>query len=101
MSQQGIYVSPDCITPNRDREPISDLKIWIIEFEVFTVHNATKKGCAVVKARDANSATQILLKEGMYNGTPNRYSITRVAEIIPSPESMLICEQINNVEYEC
>lgn len=98
---QGIYVSPDCITPNRDREPISDLKIWIIEFEVFIEHNITRKGCAVVKASNANSATQILLKEGMYNGAPNRYSITRVAEVIPSPSSMLICEQINNVEYEC
>lgn len=98
---QGIYASPDCITPNRDREPISDLKIWIIEFEVFIVHNATRKGCAVIKAKDANSASQILLKDGSYNGTPNRYSITRIAEIVPSPDSMLLCEQINPVEYDC
>ena len=26
-------------------------------------------------------------------GNPKKYSITRIAEIIPSPEAMLICEQ--------
>lgn len=99
MSQQGIYVSPDCITPNRDRDVFNDLKLWIIEFELFVSGSIVTKGCAVVKANNPNSAVQLLTKEGMYNATSNKYSIIRVAEIIPSPSSMLICEQINDINY--
>ena len=29
---KGIYVSPDCVTPNKYREGFEELKLWIIEF---------------------------------------------------------------------
>ena len=90
------YVSPSEIRPNRDRETKVEVKenakLWILEFEV----KGDKKGCAVVKAANSNSAIRILLSGGMYNGTPSVYQVTRVEEIVESPDVMLICEQIND-----
>lgn len=90
------YVSPSEIRPNRDRESKVEVKenarLWILEFEV----KGGKKGCAVVKATNSNGAIRILLSGGAYNGTPSVYQITKVEEIIESPDSMLICEQIND-----
>lgn len=67
------------------------MKLWILEFEV----NGAK-GCAVVKAANANSASRLLVSSGMYNGTPEAYKIGRIEQIELSPEQMLVCEQINN-----
>ena len=97
---KGIYVSPDCVTPNKYREGFEELKLWIIEFELFVSGSIITKGCAVVKAKNAPEATTILTKDGMYNANPNKYSIIRIAEIIPSPSSMLLCEQINDIVYD-
>ena len=97
---KGIYVSPDCITPNKYREDFEELKLWIIEFELFVSGSIITKGCAVVKAKNASEAITILTKDGMYNATPNKYSVIRVAEIVPSPSSMLLCEQINDIVYD-
>lgn len=97
MSQQGIYVSPCDVIPNKDRVLINNpLKLWIIEFDVMESGYNVTNGCAVVKASNPNEATNILTHDGVYNSNPRRYAITRVAEIIPSPEAMLLCEQINN-----
>lgn len=65
-------------------------KLWILEFDI--TNNG--KGCAVIKANNANNAIRILLAGGQYNGTPSSYKVTRVEEIIESPDEMLICEQI-------
>ena len=67
-----------------------ELKLWIIEFDIPIDNN---KGCAVVKAKDPLQADILLRTEGISNGSPQKYCITRIAEIIPSPEAMLICEQ--------
>lgn len=95
MTQIGIYVAPYNIVPNRDRVANTDCavkeqKLWIIEFNVRNMG----KGCAVVKAYSPKEAERLLKSEGILNGTPSLYDITRIEEIIPSPDSMLIAEQI-------
>ena len=64
-------------------------RLWIIEFDIFK-----NKGCAVVKAENSKKAELLLKAEGNYNGQPNDYKITRIEEILPSPSSMLLAEQI-------
>ena len=89
------YVSPCETRPNRDREVKVDnfnLRLWALEFEL----KGGKKGCAVIKASNSNNAIRILLSDGMYNGTPTIYQVTKVEEINESLDSMLICEQIND-----
>ena len=90
------YASPCEVRPNRDREVKCEtkesLKLWILEFEV----KDNKKGCAVVKAANSNNAVRKLLSDGMYNGSPTIYHVTRIEEIVESVDSMLICEQIND-----
>lgn len=95
MTQKGIYAAPCDIVPNRDRVDNTDCavkeqKLWIIEFEVKTLG----KGCAVVKAFNPKEAETLLKSEGVYNGMSYLYDIIRVEEIVPSPDSMLIAEQI-------
>ena len=93
--QQGIYAAPCEVKPNRDRVDINRLmvkeqRLWVIEFNVRNMG----KGCAVVKAYSPKEAERLLRSEGILNGTPSLYDITRIEEIVPSPDSMLIAEQI-------
>ena len=77
-------------TVNNDNElGKSTQRLWVIEFDIFK-----NKGCAVVKAENSKKAELILKAEGNYNGQPNEYKITRIEEILPSPSSMLLAEQI-------
>lgn len=92
---RGIYVAPCNIVPNRDRVDINCKettvqRLWIVEFEI----NKFSKGCAVVKSPDIKGVESLLKTQGTFNGTPNVYKITRIEEIVMSPDSMLICEQI-------
>ena len=95
MTQRGIYAGPCEVKPNRDRVDNTDCavkeqKLWIIEFRVKNIGN----GCAVVKASNPKEAETLLKSEGTFNGMGYLYSITRIEEIVPSPDSMLIAEQI-------
>lgn len=94
MGQQGIYVAPCNSVPNRDRETKCEIKenarLWILEFTI----KGGGKGCAVVKAKNSNNAARKLLSEGQYNGNSTVYEVTRIEEILESPDEMLICEQI-------
>lgn len=65
-------------------------KLWIVEFSIKDAGN----GCAVVKANNPKQAEILLKTQGTFNGSPHLYNITRIEEIIPSPDSMLICEQL-------
>ena len=95
MTQRGIYVAPCDTSSDRDRVDIKaavckEKKLWIMEFNIKDVGN----GCAVVKADNPKQAEVLLKTHGTFNGLPHLYSITRIEEIIPSPDSMLICEQL-------
>ena len=95
MAQQKTYVASCQLAPNKYRaddnvSTCKEMKLWIIEFSIKDIGN----GCAVVKATNPKQAEILLKAQGTYNGTPHLYSITRIEEIIPSPDSMLICEQI-------
>lgn len=95
MTQQGIYVAPCNVAPNKNRVDskcveVNTQKLWIIEFEIKGVGN----GCSVVKSPNARGAEVLLKTQGTFNGTPSMYKITRIEEIVMSPDSMLICEQI-------
>lgn len=84
-------VNEECMNNECDcHVPPVKKKLWIMEFELKT-HG---KGCAVVKAGNPAEAERILEADGMYNSNPKNYVIIRIEEIVPSPESMLICEQI-------
>lgn len=93
--QQGIYTAPCDIRPNKNRTNITcvaikEQKLWIIEYRVKNVGN----GCAVVKAANPKEAETLLRSEGTFNGVPHLYEISRIEEIVPSPDSMLIAEQL-------
>lgn len=96
---RGIYASPCDVKPNRDvidkkKLACKEQKLWIIEFKVKNVGN----GCAVVKAFNPKEAETLLKSEGAFNGMNSLYVITRIEEIVPSPDSMLIAEQIATFE---
>lgn len=88
------YITPNEVRPNKNRTDKCEVKetprLWILEFNI---KNGTK-GCAVVKANNPNNAIRMLFAGGQYNGTPTVYEVTRIEEIIESPDEMLICEQI-------
>ena len=95
MAQGGIYAAPCQTAPNRDRvntkeAACKEMKLWIVEFNIKDIGN----GCAVIKANNPKQAEVLLKTQGTFNGSPHLYSITRIEEIIPSPDSMLICEQL-------
>lgn len=85
-------VNEQCLNNNHDCHipPIENRRLWVIEFSIKNVGN----GCAVVKARNPKEAETLLRAEGMYNGMSYMYNIIRIEEVIPSPDSMLIAEQI-------
>ncbi|QOR58333.1 hypothetical protein [uncultured phage cr106_1] len=94
--QQGIYCAPDSVVPNRDRAdvgcaPNGVMKLWVVEFNLYGMLD---KGCAVIKAANPKAAIDILKSSGMYNGSPEKYLVTRVEEIIVPPCSGLMAEQI-------
>lgn len=99
ITQRGIYAAPCDIKPNRDRVDntvcaVKEQKLWIIEFRVKNIGN----GCAVVKAFNPKEAETLLKSEGTFNGVPFLYEISRIEEIVSSPDSMLIAEQIVTFE---
>lgn len=67
-----------------------DASLWLINFNI----KDGGKGTAIVKAHNPNTASMLLKNGGIYNGTSNKYEIYQIEEIIPSPEEMLISEQI-------
>ena len=95
MTQRGIYAAPCQTDSNKDRVntkgvAYKEMKLWIVEFNIKDIGN----GCAVIKADNPKQAEVLLKTQGTFNGSPHLYSITRIEEIIPSPDSMLICEQL-------
>lgn len=99
MTQRGIYAAPCNTKPNRDRVDVKECavkeqRLWVIEFSVKNMGN----GCAVVKARSPREAERLLRSEGVLNGNPSLYDITRMEEIVSSPDSMLIAEQIATID---
>lgn len=95
MTQKGIYAAPCDTSPNRDRTDTKaaackEMRLWIVEFSIKDIGN----GSAIIKANNPKQAEVLLKTQGTFNGLPHLYSITRIEEIIPSPDSMLICEQL-------
>ena len=89
VNKECLNNESDCHVP-----PPINKKLWIIEFEI----RNDGRGCAVVKAGNPNEASRVLKSEGLYNGSPSDYMIYRIEEIVPSPDTMLICEQVVNKE---
>lgn len=86
VNESIINNDSDCHVP-----PVNK-RLWIIEFDI----KGDGRGCAVVKANNPNEASRVLKSEGLYNSNPINYMIYRIEEIIPSPDTMLICEQVVN-----
>lgn len=91
LTGQPSKITPDCVVPNKNQTSI--LYQYIIEFNV---KSSGVKGCAVIYSSGPNSAIQTLKNNGMYNGTPFEYEITRCEEICVPNTPMLVCEQINS-----
>ena len=79
MTQQGI-----------EEAACKEMKLWIVEFSIKHKGN----GCAVIKAYNPKQAESLLRTQGIFNGSPHMYDIIRIEEVIPSPDCMLICEQL-------
>lgn len=95
VGYRGIYASPCGVRPNRGvigKKGLAckEQKLWIVGFRVKNIGN----GCAVVRAFNPKEAETLLKSGGAFNGMPYLYDIIRVEEIVPSPDSMLIAEQI-------
>ena len=90
MAQQGIYVSPDNIVPNRDRGNKQNLYLYVCKYNI-----AYGNGMVLVAARNPNAeeANQILIANGMYNGSPQDYLITKTEEIVVPPCCGLMAKQ--------
>lgn len=86
VNESIINNDSDCHVPSVNK------RLWIIEFDI----KGDGRGCAVVKASNPNEASRVLKSEGLYNSNPINYMIYRIEEIIPSPDTMLICEQVVN-----
>lgn len=70
------------------------LRLWVINYEV----NNTAKGVAVVKAKNAKEASDILLADSQFNSMRNVLDIIRIEEIITyGAYAALVCEEY--VEY--
>lgn len=67
-----------------------DASLWLINFNI----KGEGKGTAIIKAHSPNTASMLLKNNGMYNGTSSKYEIYQIEELIPSPEEMLISEQV-------
>ena len=89
VNEQCLNTNHDCHVP-----PIENKRLWIVEFNI----KNTGKGCAVVKAGNPKEVETLLKSEGILNGTPSLYEIIRIEEIISSPDSMLIAEQIATID---
>lgn len=98
MGQSGIYCGPIDTSPNRDREacPVSavPMRLWVLEFEVIEMG----KGCAVVKAPNPREAIALLKAQGVYNGLPELYKVSRCEEIIEPPCMGLLAEQVVEIQ---
>jgi hypothetical protein len=93
--QQGIYCAPDNIIPDRDRidagcAPNGVMQLWVMEYEVTGVG----KGCAMCKATSPSEAIILLKSNGIYNGNPFSYKVTRIEQIIVPPCNGLMAEQV-------
>lgn len=86
VNESIINNDSDCHVPSVNK------RLWIIEFDI----KGDGRGCAVVKASNPNEASRVLKSEGLYNSNPINYMIYRIEEIIPSLDTMLICEQVVN-----
>lgn len=92
---KGIYAGPDLSCPNRDRKdegcaPRGELQLWVLEYNV----NGIGKGCAMCKASSSEEASMLLKTNGLYNGTPYLYEITRIEQVIVPPCDGLMAEQV-------
>lgn len=54
------------------------LRLWVINYEVTNI----AKGIAVVKAKNAQEASNILLADSQFNSMKNIFNIIRIEEII-------------------
>lgn len=97
MNHQGIYAGPTNNSPNRNRESIIKeeefallpTRLWVITYDL----RGIGKGIAMVKAPNAEEANQILIANGIYNGSPQDYLITKTEEIVVPPCCGLMAEQ--------
>ena len=53
-------------------------RLWVINYEV----NNTAKGVAIVKAKDAKEASDILLADSQFNAYRSIFNIIRIEEIL-------------------
>lgn len=91
MSEREASSSPvlfDCNVPNC--APNGALQLWVLEFEV----RGVGKGCAMCKASNPEEAGILLMKNGVFNGVPSAYLITRIEQVIVPPCNGLMAEQL-------
>lgn len=96
-----MCTSCNCTDPKdevvRGCAPNGALQLWVLEFEV----EKHGKGCAMCKASSSHEAEVLLKRNGIYNGTPWLYKVTRIEQIIVPPCNDLMAEQVVTFEEVC
>ena len=91
-SNKSINMGEESITNvmvENEKDLFFTPRLWNINYNL----RGKDKGVAVVKANNAAQAEQILKAEGMYNGSPTDYLVTKIEEIIAPPCCGLVSEQ--------
>lgn len=76
--------------------PQEKFSLWGVTYHIGS--NSSYKGMAVIQARDAAQANQILKAESAFNSTPNDIIIEATAQIPDVTESGLCIESYISVE---
>lgn len=76
--------------------PDGALQLWVMEYEVTGIG----KGCAITKAVNPQEAEELLRTNGIYNGKPYLYKVTRIEQVIVPPCNGLMAEQVVSFNLE-
>ncbi len=86
-------LSVENVLVEAEKEAFFPPKLWVITYDI----RGIGKGTAMVKASNPECAEQTLKTNGMYNGTPEVYLVTKIEEVVVPPCNGLMAEQ--NVEF--
>lgn len=89
-TQQGLYVSPDNVRANRDRE--KSLNTYFVSYTVGL--DSYEKGTAIVRAENEKEVEEILTNEGIYNTLSCMYHIKEITEIPQTAKKGVLIEDV-------
>lgn len=89
-TQQGIYVGPDNVRANKDRE--RKLGTYFVTYTVGLDHYS--RGVAIVRAYDEKEVEELLKKEGVYCSLSCLYHIKEITKIPEDYKKGVLVEDV-------